>query len=396
MTHAPSSAAPVPATETVALSLILCSRNDAYMGQSRWRLETTLNSVAARLEALGVSRGAEIVVADWGSDVPLRDVLALEPAAAALVRFVTVPRALARARQGDSTFPEVLALNAAARRCRGRFIGRIDQDTIVGDRFLQWFFGPGLSSEPASYLYETAVYFANRRSIPYRLAVRAVPRRQIDRFVRVFGRRLPVWKKNPWFDDEFWTSSVGVWLVPRARWEECGGYDERMIHYNWMEADMIRRLTPQYTLVDLGVLTGQDFYHLEHVAPGSTGREHARKNPNLVPSAPPPAMAPNGPRWGLADCDLPVTRLAAPATAVPQRGGLAGVGDRLTFAAIVGRLAVDLSTDLVVRTGTSLSAVTKRRGQAVARAIAGQPVQQWPGTLWKLWQGRRTSGGTPQ
>src|SRR5262249_49549919 len=120
------------------LSLILCSRNDEYMGNSRWRLETTLNSLGERIHRLGRSADVEVLVADWGSDVPLADAMTLEPAAAAIVSFVTIPPGVARARQGDSPFPEVLALNAAARRARGDYIGRIDQDTLVGDWFLKW------------------------------------------------------------------------------------------------------------------------------------------------------------------------------------------------------------------------------------------------------------------
>ena len=34
------------ASKTPALSLILCSRNDQYMGNSRWRLQTSLNHAA--------------------------------------------------------------------------------------------------------------------------------------------------------------------------------------------------------------------------------------------------------------------------------------------------------------------------------------------------------------
>src|SRR5438093_4718038 len=105
------------------------------MGNSLWRLETTLNYAAERVAALGRIEQVEIVVADWGSDVPLRDVVGLGPAAARIVSFITVPQPLASRLQRDSPFPEVLALNAAARRARGQFIGRIDQDTLVGDRF---------------------------------------------------------------------------------------------------------------------------------------------------------------------------------------------------------------------------------------------------------------------
>src|SRR5437867_5978425 len=85
-----------------ALSLILCSRNDEYMGNSRWRLETTLNYVATQVEALGRSKDVEVLVADWGSEVPLREVLRLTPAAAAIVSFMLIPAEIARPLQKDS------------------------------------------------------------------------------------------------------------------------------------------------------------------------------------------------------------------------------------------------------------------------------------------------------
>ena len=110
------------------------------MGNSRWRLETALNYVADQVEALGRAEDVEVLVADWGSEIPLREVLRLTPAAAGIVSFILIPPEIARPLQKDSPFPEVLALNAAARRARGTYIGQIDQDTLVGKRFLEVFF----------------------------------------------------------------------------------------------------------------------------------------------------------------------------------------------------------------------------------------------------------------
>ena len=373
------------------LSLILCSRNDEYMGNSRWRLETVLNSLAARVQAVGRARDVEVIVADWGSDVPLREALALEPAAAALVSFVTIPPALARARQGDSAFPEVIALNAAARRARGTYVGRIDQDTIVGDRFLRWFFDmavtPAARTGPAAH----TLWFANRRGIPYRLAAQCPDRGDVDRFVRWFGRRLPVSRGNPWFNDEYWSASVGIWLVPRAQWDECGGYDERLIHYNWMETDMVRRLTQKYPLADLGRLTDVDFYHLDHHHPRATpaARAHGRKNPDIEPSAPAPPRCPNTAAWGLAECELPREPYLGPAAGTHPRPGSAGVGAAATFAGLLARVAAEMTADGLLRPVGQARAVTRRRIGAAARGLAGRPVHHWPGTLWKLWNGRK-------
>jgi hypothetical protein len=52
-------------TKRRCLSLILCSRNDEYMGNSRWRLQTTLNHVADQVEALGRAKDVEVFVGSW-------------------------------------------------------------------------------------------------------------------------------------------------------------------------------------------------------------------------------------------------------------------------------------------------------------------------------------------
>src|SRR6266571_4324148 len=124
------------------LSLILCSRNDRYMGNSIWRLETTLNYVAKRVHELGREADVEVLIADWGSEIQLKDVLHLTMAASKIVSFVRIPPEIARHLQKDSPFPEVLALNAVARRAQGEYVVRIDQDTLVGRPRFKTFFDP--------------------------------------------------------------------------------------------------------------------------------------------------------------------------------------------------------------------------------------------------------------
>jgi hypothetical protein len=248
------------------LSLILCSRNDSYMGNSRWRLETTLNYIADQVAAAGRFDDVEVLVADWGSEIPLLEVIGLTPAAARIVSFLHIPPDIARPLQKDSPFPEVLALNAAARRVRGAYIGRIDQDTLVGRRFLEVFFDLYEGRLRLEVPLERALLYSNRRAIPYAFAVRCPPYRDVSRFLRMFRHwsgvsraRLP--------GREYWTYFVGIWLIHRALWTECGGYDERFIYYNWMEVEMIMRLRQKYALVNFGKLVDNDFYHLEHVNP---------------------------------------------------------------------------------------------------------------------------------
>ena len=92
------------------ISLILCSRNDSYMGNSRWRLETSINLALLNAKDAKFLDKLEIVVSDWGSEVPLFEVLNLVPEAKDRVKFVHVPPYIAAVEQKDSKFPEVLLL----------------------------------------------------------------------------------------------------------------------------------------------------------------------------------------------------------------------------------------------------------------------------------------------
>jgi len=363
------------------------------MGNARWRLETALNYVCERVHALGRAEDVEVLVSDWGSEVPLREAVSLEPAAACVVSFLTVPPALARELQRDSPFPEVLALNAAARRAHGDYIGRIDQDTLVGERFLRWFFEMvertgALDAEATKP--ETAMFFAKRRSIPYHFAAASPSLRSVTRFVTLFGRALAVWRGNPITGDVFWTSYVGIWLAHRNLWHECGGYDERLIYYNWMETEMICRLGSRCTMVDLGELTDDDFYHLEHYHPRTklTGRRHPVKNAAVNLALPHDVFHPNTDAWGLRDYPLTLQRGLSAARAGKSAVEARRFREDAAFIAAMGRLAWGIVYDPAVAFLTVQYRVASRRIQVVWRELRGQPITEWAGAVWRLWNTR--------
>lgn len=276
-----------------ALSLILCARNDDYMGNVLWRLSTSVCATAESAQRAGVARSLEVLITDWGSEAPLARALPLTTEARALVRFVQVPSALARRLQGDSPFPEVLALNAAARRARGALVGRVDADTMVGERFLRW------QAEGGG----QRLYFSMRRRVPHALARASHPLPLVDGLVRRWGRLLRVEHEPAWGD--YYQNAVGIWMLPRAWWAAGGGYRESMIYWGHMEVEMARRLGRRYPLADLGPLVGHDFYHLEHYDPRQERLTWRRQNayPEADPGGP---LNPNGESWGLADHPLEV------------------------------------------------------------------------------------------
>lgn len=365
------------------LSLILCSRNDQYMGNSRWRLQTALDHVAKNVDELGRLEDVEVLVADWGSEIPLQEVLHLGPAAARIVSFLAIPPALARELQQDSPFPEVIALNAAARRANGKYIGRIDQDTLAGKRFLQTFFELCEGRRQLDAPLASALLFSGHRDIPYRLAVRCPPAWVFEEFIERRGSSLPVEGIDT--ASPFYLKAVGIWLLHRRLWHECGGYDERMIYMNGMEANMMHRLMKKYPMLDLGRMIEYDFYHLEHYHPWAPRRTstHRKVNPHL-PFWSPEQMNPNGEGWGLA---------AYPLEASPTRTrgvpALQETPARRKTQYLFLMLAID-AQGLFDR-AIKAAGVWRRRARTARLAVRGRPLWNWPRVLRDLWVAKQTA-----
>jgi hypothetical protein len=363
------------------LSLILCSRNDEYMGNSRWRLRTALNYLAKNVQELNKENLVEVLVADWGSEVPLAEVLQLTPEAARLTSFVLIPAGLANQLQGDSAFPEVLALNAVARRARGEYLGRIDQDTLVGKRFLSFFFDLYEDKRTLALPLDSALLFANRRDIPYRFSVRCPPLASVEMMIAIFGSALKVWTLP---DRPFWTYWVGIWLIHRDLWNECGGYDETLIHYNWMETDMIVRLKQKYEVVNLGQLVDFDFYHLEHYHPhvAWVARNHPKKNQSVNLKDAPRSFHPNGTDWGLNQFDLAVS--------FAQVSDQENKGTGVAFILLLALTSMQITYDKVFLAWMGAFAVFSRRAALVRKTVSGHSIVRWPGLLMKVWIGKRS------
>jgi hypothetical protein len=287
------------------------------------------------------------------------------------VSFVTVPPALARELQHDSPFPEVLALNAAARRARGTYIGRIDQDTLVGERFLRWFFEPREGRD-------TTLLFANRRSIPYRFAALCPPMPIVDRFLRQFGSRLHIETGRV-----FYRIDVGIWLLHRDVWRACGGYDERMIYMNDMEIDMVHRLVSAYPLVDLGKLVDYDFYHLDHYHPRALRASSTYRKVNGGSPQEARGMQPSGDGWGLAAYSLEVRPVAedGPKT-VAHRPTRATKLDAPIFALIVVYTSVRVIVDRIIY---PFYPRWRRRAVIAWETVRGRSPVRWPALLRKIW-----------
>jgi hypothetical protein len=349
------------------------------MGNSRWRLQTALNYLADQVESLGRASDVEVIVADWGSEVPLREVIQLSAVASRIVSFMLVPPEIARSVQKDSPFPEVLALNAAARRAHGRYIGRIDQDTLVGRHFLEVLFEFVSGIRRLEVPLSRALLYSNRRTIPYWFAVLCPAYDHVVKYLQHERSACVMKAKSANWD--FWTYWVGIWLIHRELWTDCGGYDERFIYYNWMEVEMISRLRQRYELIDFGKLVDYDFYHLDHVNPrprifpsrakrgGMSGRPNNHFRLDISAASLP--FSPNGDDWGLAAFHFDLEQGLATLPSGKRKF------DHLIFLSLILRTRLQLMVDRCLG-----------RTRRVMEVLREEKPKRWIPVLRSLWSER--------
>lgn len=290
----------------IVLSLIICSRNDDYMGNPMWRLATTINYLVEKIILEKRENEVEIIVADWGSKVPIAEVLKLSPMSAQLTGFVHIPETLAAQLQQDSPFAEVYALNAAARASNGLYIGRIDQDTLVTENFINKFFRAYYKTENFGFDLSHSYMFAARKQLPFTYIKSEPDIAHIDHIIRRFRK----WIYSEELGFCYWASPVGILLMHRDMWNELGGYDERLIYYWYMDVDLGTRIIQKYPIVNIGKVFGYDFFHLEHMQTRLTlGGLHRKRNPDWSKSFNKPIINPNGNDWGLKNAGLPLEKL---------------------------------------------------------------------------------------
>ncbi len=272
------------------LSFVIPGRNDDFMGNFRWRFETSLNYLADNLLRTGKLEQAEIIVCDWGSKVPLYQSLTLGAAARKLVRFVLVPEQLTCQLQKDSDFPVVFAYNIGVRRARGKFIAQTDSDILFTAKALGLLFGVLEGERGLSTPLPETFFYAWRRMVPCRYVLSSPRVEELDWLVCNCAKLLPLYSD---FNRKF--CNTGFVLMHRNLWEESSGFDERLIYWGWMETDLGLRMSRRYPTFNMYKL-GMELFHLEHYQRQLrrlTSRKCNRQEQENV-------FCPGGKDWGLA------------------------------------------------------------------------------------------------
>ena len=304
------------------ISYVLVSRNDNYNGDSVGRCVNTVNHACEIIAKNNVVDQSEVVLVDWCSKKePLKDAIhtRLVPEAKGLLKIVTVPPDIANKHQGDSPFSEVHAMNVGFRKMDGKHFARIDQDTLIGQRFMDWFY----------HEYEVKDYgwkwprasFCSRRNLNEEQSHHSVFRdyiydQKLSYKVDIchehnhHSRLMPNMQIFP-----FYGGAVGVMMVERECYLEHKGFNEELVFMNSMDTEFLNRIAAKEEIYNLCLAVDADFYHQHHDrgegASNDTTQPHAQqegeRKTNSLDARQKMIDNPNPDSWGLNEEDLEVT-----------------------------------------------------------------------------------------
>jgi len=280
---------------TKLLSILCQGRNDSYMGNFLWRLSTVLNNFARNLKILGMENQVEVIITDWGSQVPLWKSLQLSSDARKNSRFIVVPPELSKIYELDSIYPASYPANTAARRASGEYLLHSDADAFMPLDSLCRLLYCLKVGRVNDYSLDDSFFWASKYHIPNTL-IEMNP--SLDAIEEHISKNWQNYVREGVNKELFQGSGVCL-LMKREMWFETRGWNEKLIYWGWNDIDWHTRLASKYRWEDLE-LQGMKVFHLEHYKDrfGDYTKELQRKFNDPVP---PTCIAPNPENWGLAD-----------------------------------------------------------------------------------------------
>lgn len=275
------------------LSIITIARNDDYKGNFKNRLINSINYNSRIIYELGFSDIVEIIIVDWNSKVPLKNILELNDDARNMCRFITVPIEIAKkALKDKQTFNIPCSANVGLRRAAGKYAFIISADMIV-----------------PRYNYSSLISFLNGEiEVPFNLnnSIFFIPTKRLknihiekDTTCKIFDQIIAS-RSSQLMDAGFkWpgTGSGNVSLMNMALWKEFKGYDENLSDWGWNDIELPLRVTQKYPSYNLDFL-GISVIDFEEPM---TNEDISRKvNKFKVPIS----MVTNNSNWGLGNYTL--------------------------------------------------------------------------------------------
>ena len=303
------------------ISYILVSRNDNYNGDSVGRCINTVNHSCEIIAKNKVEEESEVILVDWCSrKEPLKEAAhnRLSAECKGILKIVTVPPEIADKHQKDSPFSEVHAMNVGFRKMSGKHFARIDQDTLIGQRFMDWFYHE-FEAKDYGWPWPRAS-FCSRRNLSEDQSHHSVFRDYI--YDQELSRKVEICHDHNHYSRlmgnrqiyPFYGGAVGVMMVERECYLENKGFNEELVYMNSMDTEFLNRIAQKEEIYNLCLAIDADFYHQHHArsegASNDATQPHAdqegERKVNPVSIRNEIIENPNPDNWGLLDDSIEV------------------------------------------------------------------------------------------
>lgn len=270
------------------LSIVTSARNDEYMGNSNWRLETALNFLAIELDKLNKLKDVEVIIVDWGSKVPLHTVLTLNAQADSITRFILVADSVINTINVDSDFPAVIAMNAGIRRAWGDFIAMSPADILFTGSFFRRLLDILHGKSDVGTPVDKSLFVFSRKDIPMQISEQNLSLSDLNKYIAENDEKISPIPLHPYY-----LTPASVLMMHRNLWFASHAFDENLIYPGWSDIDLCLRMRLRHFIADMSKEDAMCLYHLNHYTQGfiRTKMSYPRINPFVV----------NNVRWGLAD-----------------------------------------------------------------------------------------------
>jgi predicted glycosyltransferase involved in capsule biosynthesis len=254
------------------LSIITCGKNDQYAGNFLQRLQLNLSKLESNLKEFNIT-DVEILVTDWGSEIPLHTVLDITDFK--FTKFICVPPHTAHQYSPDSAFSFTQALNTGYKQSQGSYIFFIDGDSYIPDESFNKLYN--LIKDFT--LTDNIFYWASRYHLPYEIHSNISNINELDTFILNWKTNKNSWKHDKINLGHFGGAAMGL-LLSKNICEESSCWYEKLNKWGWVDIEIHNRISSRYPccgdLEDLDMY----FFHLDHhsIAAGGQNGHNPHKN----------------------------------------------------------------------------------------------------------------------
>lgn len=281
------------------LSICIMGRDDDYMLNFKYCIATTINYIARNLKQLGCLDDVEILVTDWGSQVPLAQTLLLSPESGQVCRFVYVPLPVVRAVQnGGENLHMALAMNSGLRRACGKFLMAFSADTLIPKHSLETILKLLNGELHVPIDVEHTYFLLSRYHVPWQFVKRQPNLNEWDRYLLLHAGEFER-EGGAVFSI---SSGAGAIMMHRSLWHQFRGVDETLAGWGAHDVELGLRVTQYHPWVELSSL-GVSLFHMDHSPFDGRQSVIRQKRNSLIYN---PVFQVNDENWGLGNYELEI------------------------------------------------------------------------------------------